>query len=73
MSLVELALSQSPDTQEAYLRTACAGDTELLTQVLDYVRWNHRMQDSCGAAVSGFAPASVRARRAAGGPLPDRA
>jgi tetratricopeptide (TPR) repeat protein/TolB-like protein len=45
MSLVELALSQSPDTQEAYLRTACAGDTELLTQVLDYVRWNHRMQD----------------------------
>jgi tetratricopeptide (TPR) repeat protein len=45
MSLVELALSQSPETQEAYLRTACAGDTELLTQVLDYVRWNHRMRD----------------------------
>jgi serine/threonine-protein kinase len=24
---------------------ACEGDEELFTQVLDYVRWNHRMQD----------------------------
>ena len=45
MSLVELALSQPPDTQEAYLRTACGGDPELFSQVWDYVRWNHRMQD----------------------------
>ena len=45
MSLVELALSQPPDTQETYLRTACAGDTELFSQVWDYVRWNQRMQD----------------------------
>lgn len=45
MSLVEMALSQPPDTQEAYLRTACGGDPELFSQVWDYVRWNHRMQD----------------------------
>src|SRR5580698_3008186 len=45
MSLVELASSQPPDMQEAYLRKVCEGDGELFTQVLDYVRWNHRMQD----------------------------
>jgi Flp pilus assembly protein TadD len=45
MSLVELALSQPPDSRENYVRTACADDTELFTQVWDYVRWNHRMQD----------------------------
>jgi tetratricopeptide (TPR) repeat protein len=45
MSLVELALSQPPDAQETYVRTACAGDTELFSQVWDYVRWNQRMQD----------------------------
>ena len=45
MSLVEQALSQPPDTQETYIRTACAGDTELFSQVWDYVRWNQRMQD----------------------------
>jgi eukaryotic-like serine/threonine-protein kinase len=45
MNLVELAMSQPPETQETYVRTACAGDTELFTQVWDYVRWNNRMQD----------------------------
>ncbi len=45
MSLVELALSQPPDSQETYVRSACADDTELFTQVWDYVRWNRRMQD----------------------------
>lgn len=45
MSLVELALSQPPDSRENYVRTACAGDTELFSQVWDYVRWDHRMQD----------------------------
>src|ERR1700733_14193564 len=45
MSLGELALSQPPDSQETYVRTACADDTELFTQVWDYVRWNRRMQD----------------------------
>ena len=45
MTLVELALSQPLDTREAYVRKACAGDTELFSQVWDYVRWNHRMQD----------------------------
>ncbi len=45
MSLVELALSQPPDTREAYLRTACGDDAELFREVWDYVQWNHRMQD----------------------------
>jgi serine/threonine protein kinase len=45
MSLVELASSQPPDAREAYLRTACADDAELFSQVWDYVQWNHRMQD----------------------------
>jgi serine/threonine-protein kinase len=45
MSLVELALSQPPDSQENYVRTACADDAELFSQVWDYVRWNRRMQD----------------------------
>ena len=45
MSLVELALSQPPDSQETYVRSACADDTELFSQVWDYVRWNRRMQD----------------------------
>lgn len=45
MSLVELALSLPPDDCEAYLRTACAGDAELLSQVWDYVQWERRMQD----------------------------
>ena len=45
MNLVELALSQPPDTREAYLLAACAGDAELFSQVWDYVQWNHRMQD----------------------------
>jgi len=45
MNLVELALSRPPDTREDYLRSACAGDADLFTQVWDYVQWNHRMRD----------------------------
>ena len=45
MTLVELALSHPPDTREEYVRSACAGDTELFSQVWDYVRWDDRMQD----------------------------
>jgi serine/threonine protein kinase len=45
MSLVELALSQPPDAREAYVRTACAGDPELFTEVWEYVRWDLQMQD----------------------------
>ena len=45
MALVEQVANQPPDQQEAYLRTACAGDAELFSQVWDYVQWNHRMQD----------------------------
>jgi serine/threonine protein kinase len=43
MSLVDLALARSPDEREAYLRTACAGDSELFSQVWDYVQWEQRM------------------------------
>jgi len=45
MTLVELALSQPPETRESYVRTACADDTELFSQVWDYVQWNDRMRD----------------------------
>jgi serine/threonine protein kinase/Flp pilus assembly protein TadD len=45
MTLVERALSQPPETQETFIRTACGGDVELFTEVWDYVRWNHRMKD----------------------------
>lgn len=45
MGLVELALSQPPDSREAYVRSACAGDPELFSQVWEYVRWDERMQD----------------------------
>jgi len=45
MSLVELALSQPPDARETYVRTACAGDPELFTEVWEYVRWDLQMQD----------------------------
>src|ERR1700734_1848688 len=45
MTLVEQALSQPPDSRENCVRTACEGDTELFSQVWDYVRWDHRMQD----------------------------
>jgi serine/threonine protein kinase len=45
MSLVEMALSQPPDARETYVRTACANDPELFTEVWEYVRWDQRMQD----------------------------
>lgn len=45
MSLVEQAMSQPADTQEAYVRMACAEDTELFSQVWDYVQWNRRMRN----------------------------
>jgi len=45
MNLVELALRQPPDTREAYLRSACAGDEELFRQVWDYVQWDGRMKN----------------------------
>jgi eukaryotic-like serine/threonine-protein kinase len=45
MTLVELALSQPLETRETYVRTACAGDVELFTEVWDHVQWNDRLQD----------------------------
>jgi len=44
MNLVERALGQPPDAREAWLRTACGDDTELMSQVWDYVQWNQRMR-----------------------------
>src|SRR5579872_4149033 len=43
MNLVDLALSRPADERTAYLETACAGDTELLTKVCHYVQWEERM------------------------------
>ncbi len=45
MSLVELVLRHPPETREAWLRTASAGNPDLFNQVWDYVQWNHRMQN----------------------------
>src|SRR5271163_1494125 len=44
MSLVQRALDQPPEHRESYVREACTGDTELLTQVMDYVNWEDRMR-----------------------------
>jgi serine/threonine protein kinase/tetratricopeptide (TPR) repeat protein len=44
MGLVELALSQPEDERDAYVHSACAGDTKLLGQVLSYVDWDRRMK-----------------------------
>jgi len=44
MSLVDLALNHPAHQREAYLRSACGGDTELFEQTWTYVRWEERMQ-----------------------------
>ena len=44
MSLVELALTLPLEQREAYLHSACAGDTELFGQVSRYVESEQRMQ-----------------------------
>jgi len=43
MNLVELALARPASERTVYLQSACAGDTELLTQVWHYVEWEERM------------------------------
>ncbi len=43
MNLVELALSRPAEERQAYMRSACGEDTELLTQVCRYVEWEERM------------------------------
>jgi len=45
MNLVELALSQTAEARETFIRTACGDDTELFSQVWDYVTWSDRMRD----------------------------
>ncbi|MGA7410326.1 MAG: protein kinase [Bryobacteraceae bacterium] len=44
MSLVELALALPPDEREAYLMSACSGDSQLFSQVSSYVDSEERMQ-----------------------------
>ena len=44
MSLVEMALARLPDDREAYLQSACAGDSELFGQVWNYVESEQRMK-----------------------------
>ncbi|HLH00952.1 MAG TPA: protein kinase [Bryobacteraceae bacterium] len=43
MSLVDLALAVPGRERQKYVETACAGDTELLTQVMHYIEWEERM------------------------------
>ncbi len=43
MTLVERALTLPEDQRQPYLRTECAGDSELFSQAWEYVRWEKRM------------------------------
>ena len=43
MNLVELALARPLEERPDYLRSVCGPDTELLTQVQNYVHWEERM------------------------------
>jgi eukaryotic-like serine/threonine-protein kinase len=43
MNLVDLALARPPEEREAYVQSVCGEDTELLTEVWNYVRWEQRM------------------------------
>jgi serine/threonine protein kinase/tetratricopeptide (TPR) repeat protein len=43
IDLVEQALAQPASEREAYLESACAGNSELLEQARNYVRWEERM------------------------------
>ena len=69
MDLVELTLVHLPDSRAAFLRAACDGDTELFSQVWEYVEWNHRMQDFLleplypGLCEHRFAPGDLLADR----------
>lgn len=44
MSLVEMALARPPEDREAYLQSACAGDSVLFGQVWNYVESEQRMK-----------------------------
>ena len=44
MSLVDLALTHPVNQREAYLRSACGGDTELFNETWTHVQWEQRMQ-----------------------------
>ena len=43
MGLVSATLEQSPETRESYLRSACAGDPDLFSEVRERVEWEQRM------------------------------
>jgi hypothetical protein len=44
MSLVEQALSRAANEREAYLRSACGDNLELLERVRYYIAWDERMK-----------------------------
>ena len=70
MNLVELALSRPSTERTAYLQTACAGDTELLTRVCHYVEWEERMNGFLLDPL--YAPAANEHRFEPGDLLSDR-
>src|SRR5262249_20518735 len=43
MNLVDLTLARTPEERADYMQSVCAGDTELLMQVRNYVQWEERM------------------------------
>jgi serine/threonine protein kinase len=44
MNLVDLALARPAGERESFVRGACSGNEDLVTQVLDYVRWEEQMR-----------------------------
>src|SRR5690349_15655459 len=45
MSLVELARARPEHQRQAYLESACSGNTALFQEAWKYVEWDLRMQD----------------------------
>src|ERR1700723_2610280 len=43
MKLVERVLARSPEEREAFLQSTCSQDTELFTEVWQYVQWEQKM------------------------------
>ena len=43
MNLVERVLARSPEEREAFLQSTCSRDTDLFSEVWQYVQWEQRM------------------------------
>ena len=52
MNLVELALDLPEQERRAYFQRACDGDSDLLEQAWEYVRWEARMRVPAGPPLS---------------------